>query len=112
MISCIHLEKQTKDILKWKSVSKYNHQGRGETSKLGGGGGGGGHVGGFYLKFEKSVIIIIKLFVIDLHCHTKFQGKRGGGLWVLPQKIFTLIFEALRTEFLVFSKVNLQTNWM
>ena len=34
-----HLEEQTKDILKLKSLSKYNHQGRSEASKVWGGGG-------------------------------------------------------------------------
>jgi hypothetical protein len=34
----MHLEEQTKDILKRKSVSKYNHQRRGEASEVGGGG--------------------------------------------------------------------------
>jgi hypothetical protein len=54
VISCIHLEEQTKDILKLKSVSKYNHQERSEATDVwgGGGGGGGGDVGGFYVKFE------------------------------------------------------------
>ena len=35
MISCIHLEEQTKDILKLKSVLKYNLQGCSEASEVG-----------------------------------------------------------------------------
>jgi hypothetical protein len=49
VIPCIHLEEQTKDIIKLKSVSKYNHQGRiAKHLKLFfSGGGGGGDVGVF-----------------------------------------------------------------
>jgi hypothetical protein len=46
VISCIHLEEQTKDILKLRSVSIYNHLERGEASDI------WGDVGGFYVKFE------------------------------------------------------------
>ena len=52
-----------------------------------------------------------KAFCDDLHCHTKFREKRGYGSVGSPPENF-YIFEALRTEFLAFSKVNLQTNWM
>jgi hypothetical protein len=47
VISCIHLEEQTNDVLKLKSVSIYNHQGRSEASDV-----WGGDVGGFYVKFD------------------------------------------------------------
>ena len=75
MISCIHLEKQTKDILKLKSVSNTTI---GDVAKhLTFGGGGCWRI--------IRVIIIVKLFVIDWHSHTKFLEKRG--IWVsYPRK--------------------------
>ena len=46
-------------------------------------------------------MIIIKLSVIDLHCHTKFWEK-GRGVWG-PQNFF-YIFEALGLHFWRFLK--------
>ena len=54
MISCIHLEEQTNDVLKLKSVSIYNHQGRSEASDV------WGDVGGFYVKFDFDVKNFLK----------------------------------------------------
>ena len=69
MISCIHLEKQTKDILKLKSVSNTTIGDVAKHLTFGGGGGGCWRI--------IRVIIIVKLFVIDWHSHTKFLEKRG-----------------------------------
>jgi hypothetical protein len=53
---------------------------------------------------------MIKLFVIDLHCHTKFWEKRG--VWGSSRKK-CLHFEALGLHFWrLISKANSQTNWM
>jgi hypothetical protein len=85
VISCIHLEEQTKDILKLKSVSNTTIR---DVAK--------------HLTFgEESwriilVIIIIKLFVIDWHSHTKFWEKRGSENFY--------IFEALGLNFWRFLK--------
>ena len=68
MISCIHLEKQTKDILKLKSVSNTTIGDVAKHLTFGGGGGCWRII---------RVIIIVKLFVIDWHSHTKFLEKRG-----------------------------------
>ena len=67
MISCIHLEKQTKDILKLKSVSNTTIGDVAKHLTFGG-------VGGCWRIIR--VIIIVKLFVIDWHSHTKFLEKR------------------------------------
>jgi hypothetical protein len=78
VISCIHLEEQTKDILKLKSVSNTTIRDIVKHLTFGGGG----------CRRIIRVIIIIKLFVIDWHSHTKFWE---GGLGVLPQKMFTFL---------------------
>jgi hypothetical protein len=79
--------------------------------KLGGGGAGRWRILPEIWIFNKylRVIIIIKLLVIDLHCHTKFREKTG--VWgSSPRKLFH--FWNSRTAILAFSKVNSQTNWM
>ena len=97
MISCIHLEKQTKDILKLKSVSNTTIGDVAKHLTFGGGGGGG------CWRIIR-VIIIVKLFVIDWHSHTKFLEKRwvclSGGL--PPENFY--IFEALGLNFWRFLK--------
>ena len=89
MISCIHLEEQTKDILKLKSVSNTTIR---DVAK---------HLtcGGCWRIIR--VIIIIKLFVIDWHSHTKFWEKRW--VWGAPPENF-YIFEALGLNFWRFLK--------
>ena len=57
MISCIHLEEQTKDILKLKSVSNTTIRDVAKHLTFGG--------GGYWMIIR--VIIIIKLFVIDIY---------------------------------------------
>ena len=68
MISCIHLEKQTKDILKLKLVSNTTI---GDVAKHLTFGGGGGRM----LEDYTCNNYIVKLFVIDWHSHTKFLEK-------------------------------------
>ena len=72
MISCIHLEKQTKDILKLKSVSNTTIGDVAKHLTFGGGGGCWRII---------RVIIIVKLFVIDWHSHTGAHiPKISGGV--------------------------------
>ena len=92
MISCIHLEKQTKDILKLKSVSNTTIGDVAKHLTFGGGGGCWRII---------RVIIIVKLFVIDWHSHTKFLEKRG--VWGSSPENF-YIFEALGLNFWRFLK--------
>jgi hypothetical protein len=87
MISCIHLEEQTKDILKLKSISNTTIRDIAKHLTLGGGGG--------ICRRIIRIIIIIELFVIDWHSHTKFWEKS-------PENFY--IFEALGLNFWRFLK--------
>jgi hypothetical protein len=84
VISCIHLEEQTKDILKLKSVSKYNQ----------GGGGGGWGI------FPEIWISMLKIYLkcnnynkafCDWLAISYYVSGEKGGLGVIPQKSFTFL---------------------
>jgi hypothetical protein len=91
VISCIHLEEQTKDILKLKSVSNTTIRDVAKHLTFGGRGGGWRII---------RVIIIIKLFVIDWHSHGRKGGCLSGGH--PPENFY--IFEALGLNFWRFLK--------
>jgi hypothetical protein len=90
VISCIHLEEQTKDILKLKSVSNTTIRDVAKHLTFGG-----------RMLEDYTYKIIIKLFVIDWHSHTKFWEKRG--VWGSPPENF-YIFEVLGLNFRRFLK--------